>query len=550
MLTFTQSYNPLHSAVLSTALAALPIVTLFYLLAVRRTPAPLAGLAAAGMAIAAAVLACGMPARLALLAFANGAAFGLLPIGWLVFSAMLFFNLTVETGQFELVKQSVANLTADRRLQALLIAFSFGACLEGAAGFGTPVAICAALMVGLGFPPLTAAVLCLIGNTAPVAFGGIGIPILTLAKITDLPKEALSAVAGQQLSFVSLIIPLWLVRSMATTAETLEVWPAILVCGGSFAACQGLWSNFVGPELTDIIAGVGSMVVLVLFLRVWQPRRVWRYEADGEATRPETGASRAAVMRAWAPFAFLSIMVFTWGLPGVKSALDGAHLGPLHASSDIHVPWLDKAVSRTVPVVAQPTPEPAVFRLNLLSAAGTSILVAFLLSALWLRASRQAMGRTLRRTLWQMRYPIPTIMAVLGLGFVTRYSGMDATLGLAFTHTGPLYPFFAPLLGWLGVFLTGSDTSSNALFGSLQKITAHQLGLPPVLICTANSTGGVMGKMIDAQSITVATAATDTVGTEGDIFRRVVWQSVALAIIMGLIVMFQAYCWPGLVPPS
>lgn len=549
-MTFAQNYNPLHSAFLSTVVAALPIVVLFYLLAVRRTPAPLAGLSAATTAVVLAIAAFHMPARLALASLFNGAAFGLLPIGWIVFTAMLLYNLTVETGKFEVVKDSVATISADRRLQALLIAFSFGAFLEGAAGFGTPVAICAALMVGLGFRPFTAACLCLIANTAPVAFGAIGTPILTLAKITELPKEALSAMAGRQLPFVSLLIPLWLVRTMVSTTETVEVWPAILVCGGSFALSQFAWSNYVGPELTGIIGGIISLLCLVAFLKVWRPRKVWQYPEEVEARtgKEHRDHSAKAVAVAWIPFVLLSALVFLWGLPQVKARLDSLQVAGARSLYEIHVPLLDQAVSRTAPVAPKPTPEPAVYKLNPLSAAGSGILLAGLLSALLLRAPRPVLGRVVRKTVWQMRYPIPTIMSVLGLGFVTRYSGMDATLGLAFTQSGVLYPFFAAMLGWLGVFLTGSDTSSNALFGSLQKITAEQLGLKPVLITTANSTGGVMGKTIDAQSITVATAATNEVGTEGRIFRFVLWHSIVLAGVMGIIVLIQAYVWTAAVP--
>lgn len=542
---FAQNYNPLHNTLLSTLVAALPIVLLFYLLAVRRTPAPVAGLVSAAVAVGCAWLVFGMPLPLALASFGYGAAFGFLPIGWIVIAAMLFFNLTVETGQFEVVKRSVANLSPDRRIQALLIAFSFGACLEGTAGFGTPVAICAALMVGLGFPPLTAAVLCLIANTAPVAFGAIGTPILTLAKITELPKMALSQMAGRQLPFISLLIPAWLVRTMVGGAETWEVWPAIAVCGGSFALVQYGISNFVGPELVDVLGGVGSMVILVVFLKFWRPRRIWRYPTEQHDEHESHDQTLAQVARAWTPFALLSLLVLVWGLPSVKGALDA------HTTWKLPVPLLHQAVTRSAPVIpvdAPSKPEDALFVLNAVSAAGSGILLAFLLSALLLRPDRATLGRAVRRTVRQMKHPLPTIMSVLGLGFVTRFSGMDATIGLAFTHTGPLYPFFAALLGWLGVFLTGSDTSSNALFGSLQQITAQQLHLDPVLICTANSTGGVMGKMIDAQSITVATAATDTVGSEGEIFRRVLWHSLALAALVGLIVLVQAYWWTAAVP--
>jgi lactate permease len=482
------------------------------------------------------------------------------------------------SGQFEVVKSSVGRLSPDRRVQALLVAFSFGAFIEGAAGFGTPVAICAALLIGLGFPPLHAAGLSLIANTAPVAFGAIGTPILTLSAVTDIPAAALGKMAGRQLPFVSLIVPAWLVATMSGWRGLRGVWPAVLVCGGSFAIIQFLWSNFVGVELVDIVGGLGSIAAVALHSRIWQPKDGWSHGADpvGRAAVPDgsPGSSRRAMLRAFMPWVFLSVAVLLWGLLPMKALLNGGFRGlamqragerpvtnPV-LSPSWEVPYLHRLVFRDFPVVPVRVDESriqdvsyrtahgeaAVFTLNWASATGTAILLAALATAMYLRMPfRQVLGIAYATTR-RMRASLATIKLMLALGFVTRYGGTDATLGLAFTKTGALYPFFATMLGWLGVALTGSDTSSNVLFGSLQKITAEQLGFDPVLITTANSTGGVMGKMIDAQSIVVSTAATDQVGQEGRILRFVFWHSVALVVIMGAIVMLQAYVFPWMIP--
>ena len=582
-----QVYDPLGSPWLSTAAAAFPIVLLLVALAVFEWRAYLAALAGLVSALAVSVLVYGMPLPAATATALYGAAYGFLPIGWIILNAVFLYNLTVHTGQFEIVKSSVGRLSKDRRIQALLVAFSFGAFIEGAAGFGTPVAICSALLIGLGFTPLYAAGLSLIANTAPVAFGAIGTPILTLAAVTGIPAHTLGMMAGRQLPFVSLLVPAWLVVTMSGWAGLRGVWPAVLVCGGTFAIVQYAWSNFVGPELVDIVGGLVSIAALAWFARVWQPREVWDFPGSGSrdagsglrgpapapAALIATPAS-SAVLRAWVPWLFLSLAVILWGLAPVKAFLNGGPRGlatyqagerpyvSRALAPSWSVPLLHRTVFRDYPVVPvavdrariqdpayrNERAEAAVFTFNWLSATGTAIFLAAIATALFLRISFSEFLKVAGMTAGRMRASLATIMLMLAVGFVTRYGGTDATLGLAFTKTGMLYPFFAALLGWLGVALTGSDTSSNVLFGSLQKITAEQLGFNPVLIVTANSTGGVMGKMIDAQSIVVATASTGQVGQEGRILRFVFWHSVALVVIMGIIVMLQAYVFPWMIP--
>lgn len=561
---WVQVYDPLGSPWLSTLLAAAPIVVLLGLLVVGQS-APRAAAAGLGTALVVAIAGFGMPATAAWGAALDGACFGLLPIGWIVFSAVFLYHLTVRAGQFEVVKHSVAALSPDRRMQALLIAFSFGTFVEGAAGFGTPVAISAALLIGLGFSPLYAAGLALLANTSPVAFGALGTPITTLAKISGIDEMALSQMAGRQLPFFSLIVPAWLVATMAGWRGVLGCWPAILVCGGSFASIQYLTSNFHGPTLVDVVGGLGSLVSLALFLRVWQPKDVWRFEDEatldrGAATSDTQQLTTRGVMFAWVPWVLLSIMVFLWGTPAVRELLDGGSPEQPNALAGIskftwEVPGIHNRVYRTTPVVPVASgsdraaqPEDATFKFNWLSATGTGIFLAALLSAAWLRLRPREVVAEFFLTLGKMRWALATIASMLALAFVTKYSGSDATLGLAFTKTGALYPFFAPMLGWLGVALTGSDTSSNALFGSLQRITAEQLGLNPTLIVASNSTGGVMGKMIDAQSIVVAAVATEQTGGEGRILRFVFWHSVALAGLVGLLTLAQAYLVPWMIP--
>jgi lactate permease len=539
--------------------------------------------AAAGLltALVVAIAIYGMPWQSAIAAAGYGACFGLFPIGWIVFNAVFLYILTVEAGAFEKVKASVVALSPDRRLQALLIAFSFGAFLEGAAGFGTPVAISGALLMGAGFPPLYAAGLTLIANTAPVAFGGLGVPIVTLAEVTRLDKLALSAMAGRQLPLFSLIIPAWMVVTMSGWKGLRGVWPAVLVCGGTFAIVQFLVSNFLGPELTDVLGGVVAMIALTLLLRVWQPSEVWHFAEERDeraAANGESGKvhqySRRDIASAWVPWVILSACIFLWGLPQFRTLLDGGKPvvsapadGSTAASDGAQPAWRERpnflagiserkwtvprlhgAVQPDSAVVGETKPVTAVFRLNWLSATGTSIFVAAVLAAFWLRIPPYRFARAFFITLLRLRASLITIATMLALAFVTRFSGSDVTLGLAFTHTGVLYPFFAAMLGWLGVALTGSDTSSNALFGNLQRITAEKLGLSPILICAANSTGGVMGKMIDAQSIVVASAATGQHGSEGQILRFVFWHSVVLASLVGLLTLVQAYWLPWMIP--
>jgi lactate permease len=579
----TQVYDPLNSDLWSPLLAALPVVLLLGLLATGRVSAHMAALVGLVSAWLLAVffyvpdmpdipdywsrVGEWVPSMFA--AAGYGAAFGLLPIGWIVLAAIFLYTLTVETGQFEIVKHSVASLSDDRRIQALLIAFSFGAFVEGAAGFGTPVAISAALMMGAGFKPLYAAGLALLANTSPVAFGALGTPIITLARVTGLSEMSLSAMAGRQLPFFSLIVPVWLVWVMAGWRGVVGVWPALLVSGGSFALVQFLVANYLGPMLVDVLGGLASLVSLALFLQVWQPRETWHFADEAERRGQELSAAQGPpryttgqVVSAWVPWVLLSVIVFLWGFRIFDG--DGNEVGytvnALVKKTDVafEVPGLHKIITRGIEVTDRPEPEAAVYEFKWLSATGSGIFLAAILSAFWLGITParfvQLLGKTLQRVAW----PLFTIACMLAIAFTTRYSGMDATLGLAFTRTGVIYPLFAALLGWLGVALTGSDTSSNALFGSLQTITASRLvrdGVLPlditqaqVLMATANSTGGVMGKMIDAQSIVVAAAATGQHNQEGPILRFVFWHSLILAILMGLLVMVQAYWWTESIP--
>ncbi len=560
---WVQVYDPLGSVWLSTLMAATPIVVLLGLLVMGQS-APRAAAAGLFVALAVATFGFGMPAAAAAASVVYGAGFGLLPIGWIVLAAVFLFHLTVRAGQFEVVKHSVAAISPDRRMQALLIAFSFGSFVEGAAGFGTPVAISAALMIGLGFSPLYAAGLALLANTSPVAFGALGTPITTLAKISGLDEMALSQMAGRQLPFFSLIVPAWLVATMAGWRGVVGCWPAIVVCGGSFAGIQFVMANFHGPTLVDVVGGLGSLVSLTLFLRFWQPKEIWRF-ADEPEEPPTTAAlrlTRRQISYAWVPWALLSVLVFLWGEPRFRTVLNGGDPSAPNVLAGVSklswpVSGLDGRIFRTAPVVPlEPgadraaEAEKAVFDFNWLSATGSGIFLAAVLSAFWLRIGLAEFAGQFIETLTKMRWALATIACMLALAFVTKYSGSDATLGLAFTRTGVLYPFFAPLLGWLGVALTGSDTSSNALFGSLQRITAEQLGLNPILIVASNSTGGVMGKMIDAQSIVVAAVATEQSGGEGRILRFVFLHSVALAALVGVLTMLQAYVWPWMIPAS
>ncbi|MCL6546292.1 MAG: L-lactate permease [Bryobacteraceae bacterium] len=538
---WTQDYTPLGGSLAWSALAAaLPIFVLLYLLGIRRRPAWQAALSGLAAAAAAAVLVYRMPPGTMLSAVGYGAAFGLFPIGWIVFTAILLYRLTVETGKFEIIKDSIGSLTQDRRLQALLIAFAFGAFIEGAAGFGTPVAVAAAMLTGLGFSPFYAAGICLLANTAPVAFGSIGTPVITLAAVTGLPLERLSAGVGRICAPVSLFIPAYLIGVMGGWKASRRVLPAIVVCGASFAVTQLLVSNYLGPQLTDILSSLATMGSLVALLAVWKPKD--RFELGGNAVAQAASPrhARSQVLHAWSPYIVLVVMVLLWGL----------YKGPLNQASLVF-PWpgLHEKVIQTAPVVASPTPYRAIFRFEWLAAPGTACLIACVVAAVLLGMSPGAFLQVLAKTFRQMFLSLVTIASVLALAFLMNYSGATATLGLAFAATGTLFPFFSAMLGWLGVFLTGSDTSANALFGNLQVVTAGRLGLNAVLMAAANSSGGVMGKMISLQSIAVAAAATGMpAAEEGKLFRFTLRHSIVLASAIGLVTVFYAYVMPQWAP--
>jgi lactate permease len=556
---WSQNYDPLANQWLSTLLAAAPVVVLLGCLGILQMRAHIAALAGLATALIIAVAVFGMPTGLAVHAAAFGAAYGLLPIGWIVLNIIFLYQLTNERGQFEILRNSIAGITDDSRLQLLLIAFCFGAFFEGAAGFGTPVAVTGAMLIGLGFTRLQASGLSLIANTAPVAFGALGTPIVTLAGVTDLPLLELSAMIGRQMTLFSLIVPFWMLVAYCGWRRTWEVWPAVLVAAVSFAIAQLLISNLHGPWLTSIGSALVSIAALVGFLRVWKPKRIMHVneaplsKGDERAPADETEStsqaqrpSAQALRKAWLPWLILTALVFLWGLPAVKNLLDGIF------RMSIPIGGLDQLVQRVPPVVATNAIEKAVYNLNLLSATGTAILLAGVFGGLLLGARPMEIVRTYLRSLKIVSPSLLTIAAMMALGYLTRYSGVDATLGLAFAMTGTLYPFFGTLLGWLGVAVTGSDTASNVLFGSLQKITSQQLGLSSVLMAGANSSGGVMGKMIDAQSIVVASTATRWYGHEGRILRYVFLHSIVLAALVGLVVLLMAYVPPFtlLVPGS
>jgi len=557
---WVQVYNPLGSSWLSTAAAAVPVIVLLTTLAVFQWRAYWSAAAGLASALAIAVLIFGMPVGSAAAAAVYGGAYGLLPIGWTVLNGVFLYNLTVKTGQFDSLRALVRGVSLDRRVQVILIAFCFGGFVEGAAGFGTPVAITSALLLGLGFPPLQAAGLSLIANTAPVAFGSIGTPIQALAGVTGVSGNLLGAIAGRQLLLFAVMLPSWIVVAMSGWRGLRAVWPAALVAGVSFGVVQLVWSNTIGPNLVDIAAGLISLGIVVAFCRVWQPA-----ELDRHAVEVAHESASHAPLSALAPWLMLSVFVFAWGLKPVKNALNGVAASPAMRSAVapvIDVPDLHTRIFRDFPVVSDATDrarlddatyraaraEAAQFTFNWLSATGTAILFAAIASAVLLRIRAAEVVGVARETLRQMRPSLITIALMLALGFVTRYGGTDATLGLAFTKSGVFYPFFAPVLGWIGVALTGSDTSSNVLFGSLQMITSKQLGLNSALMAAANSSGGVMGKMIDAQSIVISTSATGQVGLEGKILRFVFWHSVALVTLMGLLVMAMAYVVPWMLP--
>ena len=553
-MTWSQVYDPLSNVVLSTALAALPILVLLGSLGVLRIKAHYAAMLGLGTSLIVAITIFRMPVAMIFASAGYGAAYGLFPIGWIVLNVIFLYQLTNECGLFERLRHSITGLTEDRRLQLLLVAFSFGAFIEGACGFGTPVAVTGAILIGLGFTPLSASGLSLIANTAPVAFGALGAPMIGLQGVTGLDLKQLSAMVGRQLPFFSMIVPFWLIWAFAGFRGMLEIWPAILVAGVCFAIPQFLVSNFHGPWLVDVIAAIVSIAALATFLKFWQPKHIWRFEVstasgsdrvdcptDDATEESAIRYSKSEMFKAWRPWIILSVVVFVWGLPQTKGFLDGI------AAPKIPIHGLDKLVLRVPPVVAKAAAENAVFNFNFLSASGSGILLASIIAGLAMGYSIQGLLRVYWKTLKLVRYSLLTIAAMMAIGFTTRYSGMDATLGLAFAKTGWFYPFFGTMLGWLGVALTGSDTSSNVLFGSLQKITATQLGLSPILMGAANSSGGVMGKMIDAQSIVVASTATRWYGHEGDILRYVFFHSLVLAALVGVLVLLQAYVFTWMI---
>ena len=568
-----QIYDPLGSLALSALLASVPVVVMLAALAFFHVKAHVAALLSLVSALLIAVFGFGMPANMAGDAALFGAFNGLVPIGWIVLNIIFLHRLTTENGSFKVLQDSIAGITDDRRLQLLLIAFCFGAFFEGAAGFGTPVAVTGAILIGLGFSPLAASGLALIANTAPVAYGALGTPIITLAKVTGLDEMALSAMCGRQLPFFSLLVPFWLIWAFAGRKGMLQIWPAILVSGLSFAITQFLVSNYHGPMLVDVIASLVSMACLIGFLKIWKPKKVWTstklagHEEESGAPHPEPEdvprpRDPAAIRRAWMPWVILTVFVFVWGLPEFKKAVDTQAVvsadgqsvlddkgkakvaanpltAPVFKFERIH-----EKIEKTPPVVPKVKKEEAVYKLNWLSTTGSGILLAALLAGLLMGYRPGQLLAVYGKTLWMVRYSLTTIVAMLALGYLTRYSGLDATLGLAFAYTGVFYPFFGTFLGWLGVALTGSDTASNVLFGGLQRTTAEQLGLSPILMAAANSSGGVMGKMVDAQSIVVASTATHWYGHEGEILRYVFFHSIALASLMGVFITLQAYVWP------
>jgi lactate permease len=534
-----QGYDPTGHWWLSSLIAALPVAVLLGTLALMHLKAHFAALLGLTTSIICAIFIFGMPASIAAKTAVLGAGYGLLPIGWIILNVIFMYQLTCDAGLFKVMQESLTSVTQDRRLQLLLIAFSFGAFFEGAAGFGTPVAVTAAVLIGLGFKPLEASGLSLIANTAPVAFGALGTPLIALQGVTGLDLLQLSAQAGRILPFFSVLVPFWLVWAFAGFSGMLEVWPAVLVAGVFFAIPQFLMSNFHGPWLVDVVASVVSMLALIIFLMKWQPKRIWGFDHDGErAARGIHGHSPTLVAKAWVPWLVLSIVVFAWGLPTIKTALDKIS-APKFPVAGLHL-----MVQRVPPVVRKPTAEAAVYSLNWLTATGSGILVAAIIAGLIMGFTPWKLLRIYGKTIMRVRFSLLTIATMLSIGYMTRYSGLDASMGLAFARTGMLYPFFGTLLGWLGVALTGSDTSSNVLFGSLQRISAEQVGVSPTLMAAANSCGGVMGKMIDAQSIVVASTATEWYGHEGDILRYVFFHSIALAALVGIMVTLQAYVFP------
>jgi lactate permease len=548
---WSQIYDPFSNMALSTLIAAIPIVVLLAGIAFFHLQAHVAAALALITGVIVASIAFGMPVDMASKAAGLGIASGLFPIGWIVLNIIFLHRLTTLNGSFKVLQNSISGITEDRRLQLLLVAFAFGAFFEGAAGFGTPVAVTGAILIGLGFSPLAASGLALIANTAPVAYGALGAPVIALAAVTGLDLLQLSAMIGRQLPFFSVLVPFWLIWAFAGFRGMLAIWPAILVTGVSFAIPQFLVSNYHGPWLVDVIASLVSMGCLTLFLRVWQPKEIWRTtklsgrnddskvdDPEAAAAEARAGAANISVARAWLPWIILTVFVFIWGVPQFKKLVDAWW------TFKFAIPGLDQMVMKMPPVVPTAHPEAAVFNFNVLSMAGTGILASAVVGGMLMGYSFSGLVREYWNTIKLVKYSLLTICAMFGVGYLTRYSGLDATLGLAFAHTGVFYPLFGTMLGWLGVALTGSDTASNVLFGGLQKTTAEQLGLSPILMASANSSGGVMGKMIDAQSIVVASTATKWYGHEGTILRYVFFHSLVLALLVGGLVTLQAYVDP------
>ena len=554
------NYEPVAGSLGASALVAtIPIVVLFVMLGVLRRPAWMSAISALVAALAVSLLVYGMPIQLALLSTIYGAAYGLFPIAWIVFSSIMLYRLAVDTGKFEIIKDSVGTLTDDRRLQAMFIAFSFGAFIEGAAGFGAPVAVSGAMLAGLGFDPFYAAGICLLANTAPVAFGSIGIPVTTLANVTGLPVLALSAMVGRLCAMMSVVIPGYLIVVMAGPGKALEILPAIIACGVSFAGVQVFVSNTLGPELTDILSSLSCIIVMIVVLKLWRPKNIMRLEHDRPATAKARTHTGAEIFTAWLPYALLVAFVLAWGAPSIKGSLDRwthSVLSPSFPKSatvlnGLNVPGLHNLITRIPPVTAAPAPYAAVFTFNWLSASGTACFFATIAAALLLGVKPRKFVDLYVATFRQLSFAMLTIASMLGLAYLMNYSGMTSTLGLALAASGGAFPFFSAVVGWLGVFLTGSDTSANALFGNLQVVTANALGLNPILTASVNSAAGVMGKMISVQSIAVGVAATGmSSADESRLFRFTIKHSVLLMAVMGLIALLFAYVFPGAVPAA
>jgi lactate permease len=538
-MTWPQLYDPFDNRLLSTLVAALPVLTLFFVLVALKKRVWVAALSGLLVAVALALFVFGMPPVLVATAAGHGFIFGMMRIAWIVVASIFLYNVASTTGQFQVMKDSIAGLSSDKRLQLVLIAFCFGAFLEGTGGGGAPVAIAGAFLIGLGFHPFQAATLCLLANTAPVAWGGVGNPIRVLAGVTGLPEMQFSAMAGRILPPLSLILPFWLVRTMVGWRETWQVWPALLVSGASFAGMQFYWSNYQDAGLVDIVAAIFSLLVTVAFLKMWQPAEV--IPVSGDLLVSTKRHSAGEVLKGWSPFIVTSILIFVTGLPRISRYLNFDALRT-------PMPFLHNAVLKMPPVAPMPTPEDATVNLNFLAIPGTVIFAGGVIAAILAGLPLRRTAQLFRDTVKQMTPSLLAISFMVALAYVTRYSGMDTVLGLSLTGTGWLFPFFGTLLGWLGVALTGTDAGSNALFGNLQKVTAEQLNLSPILMGAANTTGGVMGKMIDAQSIVVSSSATHQQGNEAAIFKAVIWHSIALASLVGLIVMFYAYVAPSLIP--